>query len=154
MKKYAVNGLSASGTASKTAFTLISTTSIRTLLAEVTFGVRTNPNATDQQVEVAVGSYGTTNSGTAGSSPTPKPLDLVDPIAAVAAAGITHSAEPTSYASAYWIDTDMNQRGLYRWVAEIGFELGSNAAANSGTAGKLIAVTAAVQVSMVVHFKE
>lgn len=116
--------------------------------------MRTNPNATDQQAEFAVGSYGSTNSGTAGSNPTPKPLDLVDPVAAVATAGITHSAEPTSYAATFWLDGDINQRGLYRWVAEIGFELGSSAAANSGSAGKLVGITAAAQLSMVVHYKE
>lgn len=152
MKKYAVNGLSASGTANKTAATLISSASIRALLSEFTIGVRTNPNATDQQVEFAVGSWAT-SAGTAGSSPTPKPLDLIDPVAAVTTAGITHSAEPT-YDSTYYLDSDINQRGLFRWVAEIGFELAATAAATKGVGGKMVGVTAAVQISMPLHFKE
>lgn len=150
MKKYAVNGLSASGTANKTAFNVIGSTAIRPLVSEITFGVRTNPNATDQAVEFQVGN--TTAAGTAGSSPTPKPLDPQD-VAAVCTAGITHSAEPT-YGSTFFIDADMNQRGLYRWVAEIGFEIAGSATASNGVAGKMTGVTAAVQMSQVAHYKE
>lgn len=151
MKKYAVNGLSASGTANKTAFTIIGSATIRGLLSEFTVGVRTNPNATDQQLEFAVGT--TTTAGTAGSNPTPKPLDPADPVAAVATAGITHSAEP-SYAATYFMDTDMNQRGLFRWVAETGFELGGSAVASNTIAGKNVGITAAAVISMVAHYKE
>lgn len=150
MKKYAVNGLSASGTANRTAFNLIGSTAIRPLLAEVTVGVRTNPNATDQQANFALGN--TTATGTAGSTPTPKPIDPQD-VAAVVTAGITHSAEPT-YGSTYFFDGDINQRGMYRWVAEIGFEVAGAASANNGLAGKLIAITAAAQLSMASHHKE
>lgn len=151
MKKYSVGGLSASGTANKTAFTIIGSSTIRGLLSEFTVGVRTNPNATDQQLEFAVGT--TTTTGTAGSNPTPKPLDVADPVAAVATAGITHSAEPT-YAATFWIDTDMNQRGLFRWVAETGFELGGSATASNTIAGKNVAITAAAVISMIPHWKE
>jgi len=151
MKKYGVNGLSASGTASKSAFNVIGSSAIRPLVSEITFGVRTNPNATDQQVEFAVGN--TTAAGTAGSTPTPKPLDPQD-VAAVSTAGITHSAEPT-YGSTYFLDSDMNQRGLFRWWAEApGYEFAGAATSSNGVGGKLIAVTAAVQMSMVTHFKE
>lgn len=151
MKKYAVNGLSASGTGPKSAFSLGGQTTARPQVSEITFGVRTNPNATDQQVEFAVGSL--TALGTAGSAPTPKPLDFQDPIVAIVTAGIAHSAEPT-YAATYWIDTDMNQRGLFRWVAETGFELASNVGAAIGIGGKMVGVTAAVVMSMAVHYKE
>ncbi|MDE2102185.1 MAG: hypothetical protein KGL39_33375 [Patescibacteria group bacterium] len=152
MKKYATNGLSTSGTANKTAITLISSASIRALVSEYTVGVRTNPNATDQQVNFQVGSWAT-SAGTAGSAPTPKPLDLVDPVAAVTTAGITHSAEPT-YDSTFYMDTDINQRGLFRFVAEIGFEFAATAAATKGIGIKMTAVTAAVQISTPVHHKE
>lgn len=150
MKKYGVQGLSASGTSNKSAFNLIGSSAIRPLVAEVTIGIRTNPNATDQQVQYQVGN--TTVAGTAGSSPTPKPLDPQD-VAAVSTAGITHSAEPT-YGSTFFLDSDLNQRGAYRWVAEIGFEFAGSATASNGIAGKMAAVTAAVQASMAVHFKE
>lgn len=152
MKKYAVNGLSGSGTATKTAATIISSTSIRALIAEFSIGVRTNPNATDQQVN-ARASHWTTSAGTAGSSPTPKPLDTADPVAAVSTAGITHSGEPT-YDSTDWWNGDLNQRGLFRWVAEIGFELGSGAAATTGFGIQMVGVTAAAQISAPIHFKE
>lgn len=149
MKKYAVNGLSASGTATKSAFTLTGASTVRPLVSEITFGVRTPPNATDQQVEFQCGS--TTAAGTS-TAATPKPLDVVDPVAAQVTGGITHSAEPTY--GTYWIDSDMNQRGLYRWVAEIGFELAGAATSSNGVGAKLAGSTAAVQMSMVVHYKE
>lgn len=151
MKKYATPGVSASGTANKTATALIGSTTVRPLLSEVTYGLRTNPNATDQYVEVQAGNF--TAVGTAGSNPVPKPLDLADPIAAQCTAGITHSAEPT-YGTTFFIDTDLNQRGLFRWVAEIGFEIGAAAMANNGLGFRLTAVTAAVLVSANPHHKE
>ncbi len=149
MKKYSIQGLSASGTGPKTAGNIIGSSAIRPLLSEVTFGVRTNPNATDQQVNFAISN--TTAAGTAGSSPTPKPIDPQD-VAAVCTAGITHSAEPTLGAN--FMDSDMNQRGLYRWVAEPGFEIAGAATAANGLSTRMVAVTAAVQLSAVMHFKE
>ena len=142
--------MSASGTANKTAFNIIGSTAIRPLVSEITFGLRTAPNATDQQVEYQVGN--TTAAGTAGSSPTPKPLDPQD-VAAVSTAGITHSAEPT-YGSTFFLDGDINQRGAFRFVAEVGFELAGAATASNGVAAKMAASTSALQMSAVAHFKE
>jgi hypothetical protein len=151
VKKYSVAGLNQSGTGPDTCFTIIGSASIRGLISEITFGVRTNPNATDQQARFQVGT--TTTAGTAGSNPTPKPLDPADPVAAVCTAGITHSAEPT-YAATFYLDDDMNQRGLFRWVAETGFELGGLAVASNCIGGKMSAITAAAQMSMTAHYKE
>lgn len=129
---------------------LIGSTAIRPLLSEFTVGVNTAPNATDQFVQTRVGN--TTAVGTAGSSPTPKPLDPQD-VAAVCTAGITHSSEPT-YGSTFFMDFGMNQRSLFRWVAEVGFEIAGAASANNGVAAKMAAVVAAVQISVVTHWKE
>lgn len=150
MKKYSVNGLSASGTANKTAFNIIGSAAIRPMLTNVEFGFRTNPNATDQQVNVAVGN--TTAAGTAGSSPTPKPYDPAD-VAAVCTAGIAHSAEPT-YGSVFFKDFDLNQRSFYHWAANDGYEIVGAATASNGVGGKVVAVTAAIVASMVASFKE
>lgn len=152
MKKYAVQGLTASGTANKTAVTVICTTTIRTYTSEFSIGFRTNPNATDQQVEFGVGTW-TTSAGTAGSAPTPKPLDKLDPIAAISTTGITHSAEPT-YDATFFFDGDLNQRGFFRWVAEIGFELAASNVATTGVGIKMIAVANALAMSAPIHFKE
>ncbi len=151
MKKYAVQGLSASGTGPKSASNIIGATTVRPLLSEFSIGIRTNPNATDQQVEFQVGN--TTAAGTAGSSPTPKPLDLADPITAQCTAGIAHSVEPT-YAATFWFDSDLNQRGFFRWVAEIGFELGGSATASNGIGTKMAGVTAALVMSNPTMWKE
>jgi hypothetical protein len=150
MKTYSVQGLSASGTSLKTAANIIGSTAIRPLINKLSFGCRTNPNSTDQQVQVQVGN--TTAAGTAGSSPTPKPDDPQD-VAAVCTAGITHSAEPT-YGSTFFIDTDINQRASKDFYFEDGRELAGAATASNGIAAKMAAVTAALQLSAVVRWRE
>lgn len=150
MKKYVVNGLSASGTANKTAANIIGSTAIRPMITNIEFGFRTNPNATDQQVQVQVGN--TTAAGTAGSSPTPKPYDPAD-VASVSTAGITHSAEPT-YGSAFFKDFDLNQRSFYHFAVNDGYEIVGAATASNGVGIKMAAVTAAIVMSAVTSFKE
>jgi hypothetical protein len=150
MKDYVVQGLSASGTSLKTAANVIGSTAIRPLIKRLTFGFRTNPNSTDQQVQVQAGN--TTAVGTAGSNPTPKPLDPQD-VAAVCTAGITHSAEPT-YGATFFIDTDLNQRASKDFFYEDGHEVAGAATASNGIAAKMAAVTAALQMSAVVQWRE
>ena len=150
MKTYSVQGLSASGTADKTAANIIGSTAIRALINALDIGFRTNPNSTDQQVQVQMGN--TTAAGTAGSSPTPKPDDPQD-VAAVATAGITHSAEPT-YAATLFIDTDLNQRASKAFAREFGREWAGAASASNGVATKVKAVTAALVMSAVVGWRE
>ena len=132
---------------------IIGSSAIRPLICGLTFGVRTNPNATDQQVQIQVGSLDATSAGTAGSNPTPKPSDPQD-VAAVCTAGITYSAEPTAYAATFFMDFDMNQRSLYRYVAEPGYEFAGAAVAVNGIGVRMTAVTAAVVISVVTQWKE
>ena len=150
MKEYTVPGVSASGTANKTAGNIIGSTAIRPLLNYMLWGGRTNPNATDQQVELQVGN--TTAVGTAGTSPTPKPRDPQD-VAAVSTAGITHSGEPT-YGASFFLDFDLNQRSSKEFSFDIGKELAGAATASNGVGAKLAAVTAAMVVSCVMGWKE
>ena len=148
---YTVNGPSATGTANKTAVTLIGSTSVRIRLFEFTVGLTTAPNSTDQQLEFGVGRW-TTSAGTAGSSPTPLAIDPGD-VAAVATAGITHSAEPT-YASTYLMDQAMNQRAMFRWVAVPGFEFVNPATATTGLGLKNIAIAATSVITGTMMFLE
>lgn len=150
MKYYTVNGLSASGTANKTAANIIGSTAIRPRLRSIKFGFNTAPNATDQFVQVQVGN--TTAAGTAGSSPTPKPRDPQD-VAAVCTAGITHSAEPT-YGSTFFEDFALNQRAFYHLQYEPEQGPCGAATASNGVGVKLTAVTAAMVMSAVVEFTE
>ena len=138
MRAYSVNGVGETGTANKTACTVISSTSVRPRIYEFAVGTITAPNSTDQQIRFAAGS--TTTTGTAASNPTPKPVDPGD-VAAVATAGITHSAEPT-YASTYFFENAINQRGMYRHVCQPGYEFVIAASANNCFGLKLISVTA------------
>jgi len=150
MKSYSVQGLSASGTANKTAFNIIGSSAIRPLLRRLNIGFRTNPNSSDQQVQVQCGN--TTAAGTAGSSPTPKPDDPQD-VAAVCTAGITHSAEPT-YGSTFFIDTDLNQRATKEWNWDDGRQPAGAATASNGIAAKLAAVSNALVMSAPVGWGE
>jgi len=150
VKEYTVNGLSASGTANKTAGNVIGSTAIRPLVNSLIFGILTDPNTTDQQARFQVGN--TTAVGTAGSSPTPKPRDPQD-VAAVCTAGITHSAEPT-YGSTFHLDLAVNQRGSKEWGCADGKELAGAASANNGIGAKLASLTNAGQALIVIGWRE
>ena len=150
MKEYTVNGLNQSGTGPDTASNVIGSSAIRPLTNFLLFGFRTNPSTTDQQVRVQVGN--TTAVGTAGSSPTPKPRDPQD-VAAVATAGITHSAEPT-YGSTFFLDFDLNQRASKEWGCADGKEFAGAATASNGVGAKMASVTAAIQMSCVQGWRE
>ena len=151
MKEYTANGLSQnSGTGPNTAVTAIGSTAIRPLVNFLLFGFRTNPNTTDQQVHVQVGN--TTTTGTANSNPTPKPRDPQD-VAAVATAGITHSAEPT-YGTTYFMDFDLNQRASKEWGCADGKEFAGAATASNCVGSKMAGVTATLQMSCVMGWRE
>jgi hypothetical protein len=151
MRKYSVNGLNQSGTGPNTAWSIIGASTIRPLISEFTVGLRTAPNATDQQVRWQAGRNSA--QGTAGSSPTPSPLDPQD-VAGQCTAGITHSAEPT-YGNLIF-DNDINQRGVFRPVAEIGFEWAGAATASNGFGLKMTSDSGSnsIQLSSPVHYKE
>lgn len=149
MKEYTVNGLSATGTANKTAANVVGSTAIRALVNFLLFSFKTDPNTTDQQAQVAC--TNTTAVGTAGSAPTPKPRDPQD-VAAVATAGITHSAEPTHGGS--FLDFFLNQRATKEFGMEVGKEFAGAASANNGVGAKLTAVTNTLQIGCVVGWKE
>jgi hypothetical protein len=150
MKTYTVQGLSSSGTGPASAFNIIGSTAIRPRIRKTSFGLRTNPNTTDQQVRAALGN--TTAVGTAGSSPTPKPDDPQD-VAAVCTAGITHSGEPT-YGSTYFWDGDINQRANKELQWDDGFGPVGAATASNGIGAKMLAVSNALVMSAPVQFAE
>lgn len=136
-RSYAVNGPNASGTANKSATTIVASSSVRPRLYEFNVGISTAPNTTDQQFQYAVGRF--TVAGTAGSSPTPLPVDPAD-VAATATAGITHSAEPTYTAGGSLIQQWINQRGGFRWVAVPGEEWMAPATAANGLGLYLVSI--------------
>ena len=73
---------------------------------------------------------------------TPLPLDPAD-VAAVATAGVTHSAEPTYTAGGALTNQNINQRFKYRWVAAPGYEFMAPATAANGIGLYNVAITAA-----------
>lgn len=151
MRGYGINGPSASGTANKTAVNIVGGTTVRISVYEFAVGLTTAPNSTDQQLEYLIGR--TTAAGTAGSSPTPLPNDPSD-VAAVATAGVTHSAEPTYTAASFLYDQAINQRAGFRWVAVPGQEFRSPATASNGVGLKNVAITAAAVITGTIQWWE
>lgn len=139
MRAYSVSGPNASGSSNKTLVTVIGATTVRPRVFDIILGSQATP--ADQAAEYSIKRF--TAAGTAGSSPTPNPLDPSD-VASVATAGITHSAEPTYTAGSTLLDINLNQRATFRWVASPGMELVGPATASNGLGLSLVASTAAL----------
>jgi len=143
-KIYSIVGPSASSTGPKTAVTVVATIAIRPMVNEFELGSSTTP--ADVAAVIVVARF--TAAGTAGSSPTPNPLDPAD-VASVSTGGITHSAEPT-YAATHLMDLPINQRATFRWVAQDGREFIAPATAANGigiqmnTAGTALVLNASM----------
>jgi hypothetical protein len=138
MRGYSAIGSNASGSATKTALTVIAAATVRPALFDLVLGNSTTP--ADQAANLAIKRF--TAAGTAGSSPTPQSNDPGD-VAALATAGAAHSVEPTYTAGATLLQISMNQRATFRWVASPGYELKAPATAANGLGVQLVAATAA-----------
>lgn len=138
MKAFSAIGSNASGTATKTAVNVIAATTVRPAISDITCGCSATP--ADQAANFALKRF--TAVGTAGSSPTPQPLDSSD-VAALATAGAAHSGEPTYTAGASLLQWSQNQRAAWRYVASPGLEFKSPATANAGLGIQMVSATAA-----------
>lgn len=148
-KCYTVTGPTAGGAAPQTAVTIIGGTAIRPMVNEIIVGVSTTP--ADQTYQACVTKF--TAAGTAGSSPTPLPLDPGD-VASVSTAGITHSAEPTYAATDDRLNIYLNQRATFRWVAQDGREIVGPATASNGIGTRMKASSATMTMQATVIFRE
>ena len=137
MRAYSVCGPNATGSALKTAVTVIASATVRPRIYDLVVGNQNTP--VDQSGLYAVTRF--TAAGTAGSSPTPTVLDPND-VAAIATNGISHSAEPT-YAATDLLQIPLHQRSTMRYVTAQGFEFLAPATAANGLGVRLVASTAA-----------
>lgn len=147
-KMYTQYGPTAAGT-TQTAVNIIGSTSIRPMINEANFGVSTTP--ADQTYQACLTKF--TAVGTAGSSPTPAPLDPGD-VACVSTSGITHSGEPTYAATDDRFSLFLNQRASYRWVAQDGREIVGPATANNGIAARNKLSSASMTMGCTIMFRE
>ena len=147
-KKYSVVGVDAGGAAPQTLINVIGSTSVRPRVYEFIVGSVTTPG--DQAATIVLGR--TTSAGTAGSSPTPQPLDNAE-VAAVCTAAITHSAEPT-YSSTFLYQVPVNQRASWRWVAAPDSEIIGTASSSNGLGLKRHAATGTYTLTGTVFFSE
>lgn len=83
---------------------------------------------------------------------TPQLLDPAD-AAAVTTAGENHTVEPTYTAGAILLNTPLNQRATYQWMAPPGGELVIPATANNGI-GLLTPTMTALAVTAQIHLEE
>ena len=148
MKKYSVVGVDAGGAAPQTLINVIGSTAVRPRVYEFSVGSSATP--ADQTAVIVLGR--TTAAGTAGSSPTPQPLDNAE-VAAVCTAGITHSSEPT-YASTFLVQQPLNQRASWRWVAAPDSEVVGTASSSNGLGLKRHTSSASFALSGTVFFTE
>lgn len=149
-KTYSASGVSATGTANKTAVSIVGSTAIRAGIIEYNFGDGGQTPA-DQSCVALIARHTTVGTG---SAFTPLPLDPAD-IAAVCTANITHSAEPTYTAGGMLMRIPLNQRATYRWVCYMpGRELYGAAAANNGIALYLLSATASLILDATLHWQE
>lgn len=107
-KKYSVGCLCDGNAAPRTLGNVIGSSAVRPRVYEFDVGSAATP--ADQAANFVLAR--TTAAGTAGSSPTPLPIDNQE-VAAVCTAGITHSSEPT-YASTFLFQVPLNQRASFR----------------------------------------
>jgi hypothetical protein len=147
-KKFSVVMSDAGGATPQTLANIIGSTAVRPRIYE--FDVGCNATPADQSSILILGR--TTAVGTAGTSPTPQPLDNQE-VAAVCTAGITHSGEPT-YAATYLYQLPLNQRASWRWVAAPDSEFIGTASASNGIGIKHITGTANYAMTGTVFFFE
>lgn len=147
-KGYSSGGTSASGTASKTAVTVVGSTSVRPRVYGFAGGNSQTPN--DYSAKYQLAKF--TAAGTAGSSPTPTPVDSGD-VAAIATSGAAHSAEPT-YGAAFFAGLPLNLRGTYQFWAGQGDEFVSPATAANGIGIQLVTASTAMTSDWNIFWRE
>jgi len=151
MRKYSVIG-NATCTQSATLplITLISTANIRPRINDVVLGSGASP--VDQNGRFAL--QRCTTAGTPGSSLTPQALNPDDP-AALAGSGLAiFSAGPTLTANAFVLQLAGAMRSTIRWVPKDGHEIVLPATASYGVALMALQVSAAWDLSMMIHYTE
>jgi hypothetical protein len=147
-KKYSVPWNSTSQAPPATGFNLIGSTAVRPRLYEFDYG-STPVAPVDQASTFQI--LRTTGIGTAGSTPTPAPLDNQE-VAAVCTAGINHSAEPTA-STVLWA-LPLNHRASFRWIGNQDYEFIGAASSSNGISGRQSAATANYALTGVALFLE
>lgn len=150
-ERYAVVGTeSTTTTGYTTAVLIIGATTVRPRIYDVEWGYGATPADTTTFVNL----QRATATGTAGSSPTPQPLDSASP-ASLGTAGIgDYSVEPTYTAAANLFELPMNQRAAYRWVVAPGGEIVVPATASNGVGSRVKGAAYTGSMVSTVHFEE
>lgn len=146
-KRYSVVCNDAGGSSPQTLANIIGSSAVRPRIYE--FNVGTHATPADQASDITLNR--TTTAGTAGSSPTPAPLDNQE-VAAVCTAGIAHSVEPTL--STLLFQCGLNQRASFRWVASPDSEFIGAATSSNGLGLRRVNSTASYAIYGVVYFFE
>lgn len=146
-RRYSINGQD-TNTDETTILGLVSTAAIRPRIYFVSCQGYGTPN--DYQAQYVVNRTTTTGTST---SVTPQALDPGDP-AAIATAGMAHSAEPTYTAGAVLLVIGRNMRPVYQWTAMPGREIVLPATANNGVGVLVKEVSTVWSENVCIHFEE
>ncbi len=155
-RNYNVTGNCVTGTGSTTIpiMNVISATTIRPMIYDVTMGFDATPadNAFKFafQRETTVGTW----AGAGGAAITPQALDPADPAALATANQGVCNAGPTLTAGAFLLQWSQNQRATFRWVAAPGSELKMPATASNGLSLTAPVATASVNAAFTVLYQE
>lgn len=84
---------------------------------------------------------------------TPRLLDPADVVTPVTTAGENHTGEPTYTANEIMLNTPLNQRATYQWMAPPGGEIVIPAVANNGI-GWLTPTMTALAITAQIHLEE
>ena len=149
MGKYSAIGECAN-TANTTIINLFGSAAVRPKIYDLIIG--SDASAADNATEYNL--QRTTAVGTEGSGFTPVPLDSLT-VASTADAGVgVFGAEPTYTANAVLLEVALNQRATFRWVAAPDGQIILTAASGNGVGVRSITTSAAINVSVTLHFEE
>ena len=135
MEKFATEVASVATGTDKTALNIFhteATPTARGALCDITIGGAGTPG--DNSATFLLNR--TTGVGTEGSGLVPNNLDPVGPAGDVDSGLGVFSVEPTYTAAKQLLRFAINHRGIFRWVANFGFEFKMSATQNNGIGGK------------------
>lgn len=154
-RNYNISGNCVSGTGSATLpiMNVVSATTVRPMVYDVTMGFDATPADNAFKFAFQRGTTAGTWGGAGGAAITPQALDSGDPAALATGNQGVCSVGPTLTASAFLLQWSQNQRATFRWVAAPGSELKLPAAVNSLNLMALVA-TASVNAAFTVLYQE
>lgn len=155
-KNYNISGNCVSGTGSATLpiMNIVSATTVRPMVFDVTLGFDAAPADNAFKFAFQRGTTAGTWGGAGGAAIVPKPLDFSDPAALSTANQGICSVGPTLTAAEFLLQWSQNQRATFRWAAAPGSELKLPASATGSLNLMALVATASINAAFTVLYQE